>query len=81
MMAKITKAGDNMYRVPSVSKDDQTYLVDMESGLCECRTGMNGSPGKRQYILWVNKVSTALNFLPIFSKEQRQMYAEIAIGI
>ena len=32
MMAKITKAGDNMYRVSSISKDDQTYLVDMEVG-------------------------------------------------
>ena len=81
VIAKITKAGDNMYCVPSISKDDQTYLVDMESGFCECRTCMNGSPCKHQYILWVNKVSTAVNFLPIFSKEQRQMYADIAIGI
>ena len=32
VMAKITKAGDNMYRVSSISKDDQTYLVDMEVG-------------------------------------------------
>lgn len=80
-MAKITKVGANMYCVPSISKEDQTYLVDMDSGFCECRTGMNGSPCKHQYILWVNKVSTAVNFLPIFSKEQRQMYAEIAIGI
>ena len=28
----------------------------------------------------MNKVSDAINFLPVFSKEQRKMYAEIAIG-
>jgi hypothetical protein len=26
---------------------------------------------KHQYLLWVNKVSTAANVLPVFSKEQR----------
>jgi hypothetical protein len=45
-MAKITKVGDNMYRVPSISKEDQTYLVDMDSGFCKCKTGMNVSPCK-----------------------------------
>ncbi len=31
---------------------------------------------KHQYILWVNKVSDVINFLPVLSKEQQQMYAK-----
>ena len=79
-LEKMSKVGENMYVIPSFSKERQVYLVDMNTGFCQCQTGMNGSPCKHQYLLWVNKVLTAVNFLPIFSKEQRQMYADIAIG-
>jgi hypothetical protein len=79
-LENVEKVTDNIFIVPSLSKEGQTYLVDMSSGFCQCKTGMNGSPCKHQYTLWVNKVSDAVNFLPIFSKEQRQMYAEVAIG-
>ncbi len=74
------EVGDNLYLVPSVSDEGVQYLVDMGTGVCQCKTGKNGAPCKHQYILWVNKVSDGINFLPVFSKEQRQMYAEIAIG-
>eukprot|EP00112_Aurelia_sp_Birch-Aquarium-sp1_P025484 Seg8481.1 transcript_id=Seg8481.1/GoldUCD/mRNA.D3Y31 product="hypothetical protein" protein_id=Seg8481.1/GoldUCD/D3Y31 len=72
--------GENTYQVSSRSKTGAKYVVDMNSGFCECQTGVNGSPCKHQYILWCKKVATCLNFLPIFSQEQRQKYAEIAIG-
>ena len=80
IVEKTVKVGDNFYLVPSVSEEGVHYLVDMSTGICECKTGENGAPCKHQYILCVNKVSDAVNFLPVFSKEQRQMYAEIAIG-
>ena len=57
------------------------YLVDMNTGICQCKIGMNGSPCKHQYILWAHKLADAVNFLPVLSKEQRQLYAEIAIGM
>ena len=72
--------GENTYQVSSLSKTGTKYVVDMNSGFCECQTGVNGSPCKHQYILWCKKVAPCLNFLPIFSQEQRQRYAEIAIG-
>ena len=75
-----TKVGENLFVVPSITQEGQKYLVDMNTGFCQCKTGINGSPCTHQYILWINKISTAVNFLPVFSKEQRQMYADIAIG-
>lgn len=69
-----------MFLVPSFSEKGVQYLVDMNTGFCQCKIGVNGSPCKHQYVLWVNKLSIATNFLPVFSKEQRNMYAEIAIG-
>lgn len=77
---KIVNVGCNMFLVPSLSNEGVQYLVDMNTGFCQCKIGVNGSPCKHQYILWVNKLSVAVNFLPVFSKEQRMMYAEIAIG-
>ena len=79
-LEKIFNVGCNMFLVPSLSEEGVQYLVDMNTGFCQCKIGVNGSPCKHQYILWVNKLSVAVNFLPVFSKEQRMMYAEIAIG-
>ena len=80
IVEKTVEVGDNLYLVPSVSDEGVQYLVDMGTGICQCKTGKSSAPCKHQYILWVNKVSDAINFLPVFSKEQRKMYAEIAIG-
>ena len=51
----------------------------MNSGLCQCTKGMNGSPCKHQYVLWVNKLSDSLNFLPRFSPEQKKKCFDLAI--
>lgn len=80
-LEKMRKVAEDIYVVPSASEEGREYLVDMNTGFCQCKTGLNGSPCKHQYFLWVNKVSNGANFLPIFSKEQRQMYAEVAIGM
>ena len=77
---KTIKVSDNIFLMPSMSDEGVQYLVDMNTGICQCKIGINGSPCKHQYILWVNKLCVAVNFLPVFSREQRQMYAEVAIG-
>ena len=68
-----SKVGENLFVVPSMSEEGESYLVDMNTGFCQCKIGLNGSPCKHQYLLWINKVSTSINFLPMFSKEQRQL--------
>ena len=72
---------NNVFVVPSLSGDQTlNYLVDMTAGVCSCKTGSDGSPCKHQYILWANGRSNCGNFLPIFNKEERQKYANIALG-
>ena len=78
---KTIKVDENMFLVPSFTTQGTQYLVDMNTGICQCKIGMNGSPCKHQYILWAHKLADAINFLPVFSKEQRQLYAQIAIGM
>lgn len=70
----------NVFIVPSFSLENKTYMVDMNTGICQCSVGLDGSPCKHQFILWANKLSDGVNFLPVFSKIQRQMFAKIAIG-
>jgi hypothetical protein len=78
---KTIKVGDKIFLVPSITTEGIQYLVDMNTGICQCKSGMNGLPCKHQYILWAHKLADTVNFLPVFSKEQRQLYAQIAIGM
>ena len=52
----------------------------MNSGYCECTVGLNGSACKHQYMLWLNKKASGCNFIPIFSKNERKRFAEVAIA-
>ena len=56
------------------------HLVDMAIGRCECPVGADGSPCAHQYFLWAEKLASCVNFAPVFSKEERQKYAKIALG-
>ena len=72
--------GNNLYRVPSRSEEEKYYTVDMTVGICECFVGRDGSPCAHQYVLWSENVSDSVNFIPYFSKEERQRFARIAMG-
>ena len=78
---KTIKVDENVFLVPSFTTQGKQYQVDINTGICQCKISMNGSPCKHQYILWAHKLANAVNFLPVFSKEQRQLYAQIAIGM
>ena len=71
--------GNNVFLVNSSSRTVR-YMTDMNVGFCQCKTGLNGSPCKHQFTIWVRKLASCTNFLPIFDRAHRQMYAEIAIG-
>ena len=70
----------NIYTVASFTKNDRTYVVDMDSGICECLKGQCGSVCKHQYFIWVRKISSNPNFLPLLSGQDRRKYSYIAIG-
>ena len=76
----VENIGDNLYKVPSFSKDVSSYLVDMNSNVCECQVGRNGSVCKHQYILWSLKLSKSSNFIPFLDASERQRYSTIANG-
>ena len=76
---KMFPLGNNVFIVPSLSNPTM-YIVDMNSGVCSCESGKDGSPCKHQYLLWANKLCDSKNFLPYFNKEERMQYAIIATG-
>ena len=36
----------NVFIVPSFSLENKTYMVDMDTGICQCIVGLDGSPCK-----------------------------------
>ena len=80
MVEGISDHGNNVFSVPSESSDDISYLVDLNAGTCECEIGVNGAPCKHQYTLWAFNKGISHSFLPVFNKEERKRFAEIAIG-
>ena len=71
---------DGVYIAPSLTDGTKAYVVDMQSGLCGCKIGLNGAPCKHQRLIWAKLRINSRNFLPYFSKEDRQMFAKIAYG-
>ena len=78
--SNVLSLGQNIFRVPSSTKDCISYLVDMNVGICECPEGLSGAVCKHQYILWAHKTVTSTSFLPYLSALERQEYDFIAIG-
>lgn len=57
------------------------YLVDMNSGMCQCKVGIDGAPCKHQYILFARKiVKSSNNFIPVSDPHQRMLLSKIAVG-
>ena len=75
----LVKLGDNNFLVDSLNSENQ-YLVDMNSGMCQCSKVINGSPCKHQYDLCVKKVPDSLHFIPRFSPELNMTFSDLAVG-
>ena len=56
------------------------YTVDMSIGICDCKSGCDGSSCAHQYFFWAKNISSGINFAPVFNKEDRQHFAKIAFG-
>lgn len=76
----ITNVGDSLYKVPSDSKPDISYLVDAAVGLCTCFSGKNGGPCKHQYIVMKTFNITPWNFFPVNDIIMRQEIHQVATG-
>ena len=76
----IISDGNNLFQVPSRTKANQYYTVDMSIGICECAIDFDGSPCTHQYLIWTENLADSVNFVPIFNKEERQRWVRIAFG-
>ena len=56
MLESLVKLENNTFLVSS-SSGNIRYMVDMNSGFCQCKIGYNGSPCKHQYVLWISKLA------------------------
>ena len=79
-LSKLVSLGDSVFTAPSISRPNEYYIINMGDGFCSCMAGRNGAPCKHQYLVWANKRYQSQNFLPYFSKEERQKFAQIACG-
>ena len=78
-LSAVVALGGGIYSVPNLTMEN-SYLVNMNLGLCECHIGLDGSPCKHQYILWCNRITTSPNFLPLFDSKERKQLSLIATG-
>ena len=81
MCRNIKSDGNSLYCVPSRIKQGKHYTVDMSIGMCECFIGCDGSPCAHQFVLWSENIADSVNFIPFTSKDERQRFARITLGI
>jgi len=49
-ISDIKKINESIYVIPSVSNKSETYLVNIDNGVCTCKMGHTGSFCKHQYL-------------------------------
>ena len=81
----IESLGDSIFRIKSRKRltgfDDDSYVVDMHIGTCNCKRGQNGSPCAHQAAV-VSKYKTdhSVNCCPSLNASARHQIANLAIG-
>ena len=80
MVNGLALVGLNQIKVPSEDDPNVCYIVDTVLGKCECTIGSSGAPCKHQFVIWATMKRSNPNFMPFFCKEERMLFARIAIG-
>ena len=70
--------GPNTYQVPSASQKN-TYIVNIQAGVCTCARGERGALYKHQLALCNNKELSLPNLPPVTYKERHEL-AVLALG-
>lgn len=79
--SQIADIGDSKFIVESEKNPDVVYHVDMISGFCECKSGMNCGPCKHKDAIAKYFNVSEFNVLPENDVHMRAMYHFIAEGI
>ena len=78
---QITELGDSKFIVESQSNPEVIYQVDMVSGFCDCKSGMNCGPCKHKDAISKYFKIAEFSVLPECDANMRAMYHYIAEGI
>ena len=80
----VEKTGPSSCKCPSFNdtgcNGDEGYTVNTDIGVCSCPVGKDGSSCKHQYVIWTTIDCSSYNYVPYLSAEERQKFAQIAIG-
>ena len=78
--AKIVAEEDGTFTVPSETKKDVKYTVNMELRICTCYEGRSKGPCKHKTLVSLSKNIPSFDIVPETSSEMRSIWMYIAIG-
>lgn len=75
----VKKINESTYVIPSVNNSSDTYIVNIDNGVCTCKMGHTGSFCKHQ--AWIHKnIKSQLPNAPAVTLEERLALAMLALG-
>jgi len=75
----VKKINESTYVIPSVNSSSETYIVNIDNGVCTCKMGHTGSFCKHQ--AWIHKnIKSQLPNAPAVTLEERHALAMLALG-
>ena len=77
---KIQEIGDHCYLVPSESKENISYIVDMSMRSCTCPMGRLRGPCKHKFIVSTSLNIASFDVIPTTNPVMRQLFMKIGCG-
>ena len=77
---QIRREEDGTFTVPSETKKDVEYSVDMELRICSCPNGILKGPCKHRKIVATTQNMLSFDIIPETSPEMRSIWMELGIG-
>ena len=77
---KIRRESDGTFTVPSETKEDVEYSVDMDLRLCSCPNGMLKGPCKHRKVVATSQNMLSFDIIPESSPEMRSIWMELGTG-
>ena len=77
---KIRREADGTFTVPSETKEDVEYSVDMDLRICSCPNGILKGPCKHRKVVATSQNMLSFDIIPESSPEMRSIWMEIGTG-
>ena len=77
---KIRREADGTFTVPSETKEDVEYSVDMDLRICSCPNGILKGPCKHRKVVASSQNMLSFDIIPENSPEMRSIWMELGTG-